>query len=251
MLIAQISDTHILAASSELPEAAPRADALRRCIADINRLDPAPDLVIHTGDTVQTGAVADYQHLVELLAPLTPPIYLTPGNRDDRDNFRTYFRDADTGSPFLHHVFDDFPTRLIALDSLIPERQQGAFCPDRIQWLEGTLAAEPDRPTILFIHHPPFNVGTYYVDGYENTADQGALAAIIAKHPQVQRLMCGHCHRSSQQVWAASEATTMASVACDLRWGVDAAHLQTVPIYQLHEVGADGKVTTQSRIVLD
>jgi 3',5'-cyclic AMP phosphodiesterase CpdA len=249
MRIAQISDTHILALSSELPEAATRAEGLRRCVADINRLDVTPDLVIYTGDTVQTGAVADYEHLADLLRPLKPPIYLTPGNRDDRDNFRTFFRDADGQEPFLHHVFDGFPTRLIALDSIIPGRQKGAFCQDRIQWLDDTLAAEPDRATILFIHHPPFNVGTHYVDGYEDAADQAALAKIVAKHRQVQRLMCGHCHRSSQQLWAESEATTMASVACDLRWGVDAAHLQAVPIYQLHDVAANGKVTTHSRIV--
>ncbi len=59
MLIAQISDTHILAEDSDLPEAQPRAEDLRRCIVDINGLDPLPDVVIHSGDTVQTGAIAD------------------------------------------------------------------------------------------------------------------------------------------------------------------------------------------------
>jgi len=37
MLIAQISDTHILAKSSDQAAGAGRAEALRRCVADINR----------------------------------------------------------------------------------------------------------------------------------------------------------------------------------------------------------------------
>ncbi len=53
MIIAQISDTHILARSSDRAEGRRRADNLRRCVADINRQQP--DAVVHTGDIVQHG----------------------------------------------------------------------------------------------------------------------------------------------------------------------------------------------------
>ena len=89
MLIAQISDTHILAESSDRPEAGSRAENLRRCVADITRLDPQPDIVIHTGDTTQTGAPEDYGRLKRILAPLDMPFFPTPGNRDKREPFQS------------------------------------------------------------------------------------------------------------------------------------------------------------------
>jgi 3',5'-cyclic AMP phosphodiesterase CpdA len=251
MLIAQISDTHILAESSHRPEAGPRAEDLRRCIADINCLDPAPDLVIHTGDTVQTGAPADYAHLRKLLAPLRMPVYLAPGNRDDRANFRAAFEPAAADGIFLQYTVEEFPVRLVALDSIDPAHNQGVYCADRQRWLDACLSAAPGRPTILFIHHPPFDVGQHYIDGYRDPADRAALAAIVARHRQVRRLLCGHCHRSSQRIWADTQATTMPSVARDLREGIDAQRLAGTPLYQLHALSDDGEVATQTRLVLD
>lgn len=251
MLIAQISDTHILAESSDRPEAGSRAENLRRCVADIMRLDPAPDIVIHTGDTTQTGAAGDYNRLKSLLAPLDIPVFPTPGNRDQRENFHDAFGTERPDAPFLHYAVEHLPVRLIALDSTEAGTNLGVFCTVRARWLDETLAAAPDRPTILFIHHPPFDLGRFYVDGYRNPADRSALADVIGRHSQVSRLLCGHCHRSNHLAWAGTEATTMASVACDVRYGVDAARLGQTPIYQLHDVSADGTVTTSSRLSLD
>ncbi len=251
MLIAQISDTHILAKSSDRPEAGPRAEDLRRCIADINSLKPLPNVVIHSGDTVQTGTISDYKHLTELLAPLRSPIYLIPGNRDHHDNFRATFNRTNSNATFLHYVIDDFPVRLVALDSINPGQRKGVFCAERLAWLDDTLGAAPTRPTVLFMHHPPFDVGPRYIDGYRNLADRDALTAVVARHPQVRRLVCGHCHRSSLRAWAGTEASTMASVARDVREGVDVARFDDTPMYQLHAVPETGIVTTQTRLVLN
>ena len=65
MLVAQISDTHILVPESDHPAAELRADCLRRTVADINRQNP--DAVIFTGDTVQHGQPEEYARLRELL----------------------------------------------------------------------------------------------------------------------------------------------------------------------------------------
>ena len=73
MVIAQISDTHILARSSEEPANLSQTENLRRCVADINGL--GPDAVVHTGDMTQHGAPEEYAHLRALLAPLKAPLY--------------------------------------------------------------------------------------------------------------------------------------------------------------------------------
>ncbi len=159
MLIAQISDTHILAHTADHAAAQWRADCLRRCIADINR--QLPDAVIFTGDTVQHGQPEEYAHLRELLAPLDAPLYLVPGNRDECGALRAAFSDHPNlpgKGDFLHYAVEDHALRLIAIDSTSPGERKGVFCPARQAWLDAVLSERPKRSTLLFIHHPPFDV---------------------------------------------------------------------------------------------
>ena len=103
MLIAQISDTHIFCDESKHASAPQRARCLSRCISDINLQQP--DIVIFTGDTVQHGTPEEYNHLRRLLAPLKSPLYLVPGNRDNKPEIRAAFKDQSyipQEGPFLH-----------------------------------------------------------------------------------------------------------------------------------------------------
>jgi 3',5'-cyclic AMP phosphodiesterase CpdA len=249
MVIAQISDTHILARASDDPVGASRAEDLRRCIADINR--QAVDAVIHTGDSVQHGTADEYAHLREILAELKAPLFLTPGNRDRQAALRAVFEDFSylpTDGELLHYAVEDYPVRLIALDSVSAGERKGVYCARRLAWLEETLAREPVRRTILFIHHPPFDIADHYRDGYRRPQDAEDLAALVSRHPQVERLLCGHVHCWHREQWGGTVATTMPSVAVDLRKGVDAA-LGTSPLYLLHAVSSDGGVVSQTRVV--
>lgn len=245
MLIAQISDTHILAPASDDPAAAQRADGLRRCIADINR--QRPDAVIFTGDTVQHGEPEEYAHLRELLAPLEAPLYLIPGNRDDKEAMRTAFGDRaymPANGAFLHYTVEDHALRLVAIDSTFPGERKGVFCPARQAWLEAALSERPDRPTVLFIHHPPFDVDDHYVGGYRRPEEAAALAAVVARHGQVVRLLCGHVHCAVERPWAGTVASIMPSIAVDVRKGVYEAGAEDRPVYQLHRRSdASGLVT--------
>ena len=98
--------------------------------------------------------------------------------------------------------------RLIALDTLVPGKGYGALCPERLDWLEARLA-ESDRPTILFMHHPPFDCGIAAFDGMGCTEGGARLAELVRRHVNVERVMCGHVHRPIQVRWAG----TMASIA--------------------------------------
>ena len=61
MIIAQISDTHI---ALDTPDADQRIRDFERTIADINALDPAPDVIVHTGDIVHNGRQDEYAQAV-------------------------------------------------------------------------------------------------------------------------------------------------------------------------------------------
>ena len=210
MLIAQISDMHVTVDGELLYRRIDTAGFLERAVAHLNALDPRPDLVIATGDLVDGGAPEEYARLKRLLAPLAMPVHLIPGNHDARDALRAAFADHAYLPPtgFLHYTIEERPVRLIALDTLVPGKGYGALCAERLDWLEARLG-ESGRPTVLFMHHPPFDCGIAAFDGMGLNEGGERLAEIVRRHANVERVMCGHVHRPIQVRWAG----TMASIA--------------------------------------
>ena len=84
MILCQISDLHIKPERKLAYGVVDTATMLERCVAQIGRLPQRPDAVIATGDLVDGGTLAEYALLRELLSPLTMPLYLMPGNHDER-----------------------------------------------------------------------------------------------------------------------------------------------------------------------
>jgi 3',5'-cyclic-AMP phosphodiesterase len=261
MIVAQISDTHILAPAAlfrariDVTPTGERVYAdldtaryLARAVAAINRLDPLPDVAVVTGDLVDHGDPAEYEHLRALLAPLRMPAFVIPGNHDARDPFRQAFR-GDGYLPtegYLQYTVEDYPLRLVALDTLVPGAHHGMLGADRLDWLDRTLAAQPDRPTLVLMHHPPFATGITFMDGMglENPA---ALGGVLARHHQVERVLCGHLHRAIDRRFAGTVAGTAPSTAHQVRLDlVPDAPLRFIfepPGYQLHLWDQDAVVT--------
>ena len=63
-----------------------------------------------------------------------------------------------------------------------------------LRWLAEQLTDAPSRPTIVLMHHPPFTTGIRKMDAMGLDGIE-ALAAVIGRHPQVERIVCGHLHR--------------------------------------------------------
>ena len=150
---------------------------------------------------------------------------------------------------FLHYTVEEHSVRLVAIDSTSPGERKGRFCARRQAWLDGILGEQPDRPTLLFIHHPPFDVGDHYVGGYRRPEEAAALADIVSRHPQVAALLCGHVHWPVEVRWAETEARIMPSIAVDVRKGVDETEAQGRPIYLLHRLPAEAGIVSEARMV--
>jgi Icc protein len=254
MLVAQITDTHIRRPGELAYGAVDTALCLERAVAALSRLNPAPDLTVVTGDLVDTGTAEEYAHLRSLLAPLGMPVFVIPGNHDAREPLRQAFA-ADGYLPregFLHYAIEEWPLRIIALDTLIPGATGGALCRERLDWLERTLAAAPRRPSLLLMHHPPFVTGIGHMDriGLSGIA---AFAEIIARHPQVERILCGHLHRAIDRRFAGTVAGTAPStahqVALDLAPAAPLSFALEPPGYQLHWWSEEGGLVTHTALI--
>ena len=236
MIIAQISDSHIDPQSAQLKH---RLEDLRRVVDSLNDLDPAPDIVIHTGDVVHNGSQEKYDLASSILGDIDVPLHVCPGNRDDRNlivkNFLTGTIAA-AESPFLQYSIDHYPVRLIAVDTLSATTNMGDYCQQRADALREMLAQKPNKPTVLFMHHPPFEiVESTYPFQFENWETIDYLTQVLKENTQVKQIFCGHTHRNVKSQLVGVPASTVPSVAVDLRLDDVPKGTAVNPVYHLHK----------------
>lgn len=256
MLIAQITDTHIKLPGKLAYKKVDTAAMLRRCVQELLALDPQPDLVLLTGDLVDLGRPEEYAHLRSILAPIKQRIIAIPGNHDEREAMRDAFRDGgylrDTGK-FLQFAIDDYPLRIVGLDTLIPGQGGGELCAERLAWLDRTLAAKSDMPTLVLMHHPPFVTGIGHMDKIGLKGREG-FAAVVEKHAQVEKILCGHLHRTIHAQVGGRAALTCPSpahqVALDIDPEAPSCFRMEPPGFMLHWWNG-GKLITHAAVIGD
>ena len=112
-------------------------------------------------------------------------------------------------------MVDDYPVRLVALDTVVPNAPHGLMCEIRLAWLDDALSAAPDRPTIVMMHHPPFKTGIQIMDAMRCSGG-AEFGAVIERHAQVERILCGHVHRAIQTGFHGTTAFVAPSTARQL-----------------------------------
>jgi len=208
VLIAQISDLHIKPPGALAYGRVDTASALERCVAALNAFTPKPDLVVISGDLADTPTAEEYEYLKRLLAPLKLPFVGIPGNHDSRELMRAAFPRAAYAFPTgaLNQSVEIGGLDLVLLDSSVPGRPHGELDAPTLQWLAATLASSPDRPALLFLHHPPFKTGIWHMDR-QYLLNAGELAAVVKRHPRAQLIAAGHVHRAILTMFAGIQST--------------------------------------------
>lgn len=238
MIIAHISDSHI---TLDGPRREDRLRDLERCVAHVNALDPAPDLVIHGGDIAQDGLAEEYALARGILDRLNAPLAVLPGNRDDRAALAAAFGDCvapQPDTPFIQYARDLGDLVLVVLDTLDAGNRTGALCDARLALLERQLEQADGKPLLLAMHHTPFDV-MEASDGYRFQFDSretvARLSGLVAAHPNIVRILCGHVHRPAQGEVAGVRASAIPSIAADLRMGTYPEGYAERPLYQIFD----------------
>ena len=249
MIIAQVSDTHI---ALDTPDADRRIDDFERTIADINVLDPVPDVIVHTGDIVHNGRPDEYAEASRILGHSRAPVYVLAGNKDDRANLRAAFAEGgylSTDSEFIDYAIEDYPVRLIAVDTLSLNSNKGDFCPVRAKRLIEMIDSERSKPIAVFAHHPPFEVkvGPDPIN-FDTLEAMERLREALQHSGRVVQVFSGHVHRGTAGYVGRIPATVMPSVATTLRKGEYPPRMKSRPVYHIHRYDPDWGFTTESRI---
>jgi 3',5'-cyclic-AMP phosphodiesterase len=203
--------------------------------------------VLVTGDLSEASADAEYEQVLELLAPLRAPIFVLPGNHDDRAALRRHFAVPGVDGEPVNYSADLGGLRLVVLDTTRPGENPGTLDDERLAWLDAELAAAPDLPTVLAMHHPPLHTGIPPLDEIGlPPADRRALAAVVERHPQVRRIVAGHMHRAITGDLAGRAVLVAPSTYMQARLDLSSADLQLVPEpvgYAVHLL-SDGEVVS-------
>jgi 3',5'-cyclic-AMP phosphodiesterase len=256
-LIAQISDMHVRPPGELLSGRVNMSDCLARAVERVNTFEPRVDLVMFTGDLVNEGSREEYAELRRLIEPLAVPFYFMPGNHDSRELLRETFPAHSYLRIYGQHMqytIEEFPVRIVALDTQDPGKGSGVLDAPRLDWLERTLAEARARPTIVFMHHPPFVTGMQHMDEIRCYNVEG-LEQIIRANPQVERIACGHVHRTIQTRWAGTFACIAPSCAhqlsLELRDGVPARYVLEPPALLVHFWREDMGLVTHTALIED
>jgi len=243
MIIAQLSDCHIMV-EADHPHNRQLSDAVNR----INTMNQAPDVVVVTGDIVNGSDLAEYDQAYSILQNLDMPYYVIPGNHDDRDAFReTFDQRGYMQGDFIQYGISHHDVRIIALDTVVPGESHGHLCQDRLRWLTIKLAEDTERPTMIIMHHPPYESGVSSMDD-TRCYEGNELAAIISQSRNIERVVCGHYHRPTYAWFSGTIASTGPStafhVAADLLNSDDLPNaLEDPPAFQLHYWSGSRMVT--------
>lgn len=223
MLIAQVTDLHVRARGVLSHGRVDTLAMAEAAVARLRAMEPRPDIVVVTGDLTDCGLPEEYGLIDELLATLPMPAYVIPGNHDRTEELVRGLRHRHRYLPaedHLSYVVDGLPVRLVMLDTTVPGETHGELSGTRLRWVREALRAEPGRPTLLLMHHPPFATGIAAMDAI-GCRNGDALAPVVREHPEIERVLAGHHHRPITVRWAGTVGyiapSTAHSVLFDLR----------------------------------
>ena len=248
-VILQLSDTHVGA-----DWAGDSTRALAVTVASARRLLGRPDAVLISGDLAENGDDGEYELLQQLVAPLEAPVYVLPGNHDDRERLRRCFDlGGPAGKPIVYGV-DVGPLRLAIVDSKRAGSDAGELDRRCLSRLDAELAVAPDSPTIVALHHPPVSTGNRGWDAIGlPAADRRRLGDLLRRHPQVLLIVGGHLHQSIAAHLDGRPVLVAPSTYVQARAAVGSDRISFTdepPGFAVH-VFADGAVTSYRQAVDD
>ncbi len=202
--VALVSDTHCTRGTNE--DQTLHRGRLDKVIAAVNAAQV--DLVLVAGDLTENGWPEEVGDFKQQVRGFKAPVWWVPGNHDIGNKRMpnkkpdahtvTAFRVARYEMRFGRSYFarERAGIRVIGINSSL---FGSGFRRERRMWqfLEKELARPADRPTIVFMHHPPFLKKVDEPGGDYFNIEPGPRARLLAllKQGGVHTVLSGHVHK--------------------------------------------------------
>ncbi len=204
MRFAHVSDFHFTSSPQDSPVVRNDViEAIDTLVADLLSIENYLDFIAITGDLAESGDIDTYRKIKAALDSFTVPVYLVPGNHDNRERFREVFsssyRMPDSGP--LDFYIESGDVKIIGLDTLIEGELTGRLTDEQVTWLAGKFVADHHSHTVVMMHHPPFMTGLSEFDNICKLDVHEKFAELIAGTMSEVTVLCGHVHRPYQALW--------------------------------------------------
>jgi len=158
---------------------------------EIQLSEPHFESFVVTGDIAQEPSLQTYQRFAKLVSQEAVPVYCLPGNHDEAELLQQALMDGPVSAP-------GFVVKggwlLVFLDTSVVNEPAGYLSAAELQRLSHLLAEYPSHHTALFLHHPPHDVGSAWLDRIGLTNRQ-QLFDILDQASQVRAVVGGHIHQ--------------------------------------------------------
>lgn len=248
--ILQLSDLHAFADPAERLFGIPTRELLRDVIAHARNGGLRFDHVVVTGDHTHDELPETYAAVRELLEPFGDRLWPLPGNHDDRSTLRAAFADRidGEGDGRVTFSFRAGEWLCLGLDTHLPGAVAGRVGSEQVAWAREQLERHRPRAAVLFMHHPPVELGLAWLDriGLE---DASLVRQLLADEPRIRLVCCGHVHHESTTRVAAAEVVTAPSTGLQFSpVGDEAQFVAAPPGYRVVELREDGYSTSVVRL---
>ena len=192
-IVGQISDSHFVGKNQKLFD---KYDTYSRFIDTIktcNKLKNKPDIYIISGDLIHDDDIF-YNDFFELCSKLNKPVYPLMGNHDKRESLKKYIKpNLIDKNGYLNYVISSYPLKIICIDTAIENEIEGHITSSSMEWIEEELKKNQSKPVIIFMHHPPIEIGSVLFDHIKcNNGEK--FINLIHQYNNVKEVIFGHVH---------------------------------------------------------
>ncbi|MCZ4337601.1 3',5'-cyclic-AMP phosphodiesterase [Shewanella colwelliana] len=243
--IVQVTDPHLFADPEAQLLGVNTAHSLDAVLNTIKAVDYPAHLMLATGDISQDYSNESYHNFVKAIAPLNVPCHYLPGNHDDPRIMHLHMQGP---SVFGDRRILAGNWQIIMLDSTVRGKPGGHMAEAELELIEAAIADQPDKHTLLVMHHNPVLVGCKWLD--QHCMDNGSeFIDAVSNFPQVKGLLWGHVHQSLDQVHQGEQGPMrlMATPSTCIQFKPKSPYFALdaqQPGYRLLELKADGSILT-------
>jgi Icc protein len=245
--LVQITDCHLGEQAGTRLLNVDTDESLAAVLALVKRQQPRIDALLVTGDLSDSGSVAAYRRVMAATADLAPAVRWLPGNHDSASTMWRVLGDDQRAR--RHLLLGNW--QIIALDSAVPGEVGGRLDAAELAALRDCLQREPQRHTLVCVHHPALPVDCAWIDS-QMIANAAEFWRELAPFAQVRVVLSGHVHQEFDTVHNGIRVLTTPSTcvqfaprSADFR--VDAK----APGYRWFDLHADGRIETGVERVAD
>lgn len=248
--ILQLTDLHLFRDPDARLKGIPTRELLVDVISHVKEAAGEIDHVIVTGDHTHDELPESYEAVRGLLSPWMDRLRQVPGNHDDRAVLSHVFTDrmqvTVPGRIQFHFTADNW--LCAGLDTHSPGEVSGQIEQSQMDWLSQLCRQYPDHQVALFMHHPPLDLNSIWMDriGLKN---RELLHDLVGSTPRIRLICCGHVHHESTR--SLHQAIVVTTPATGIQFdpaGKTPTFVRQAPGFRMIELDGHGFMTRVFRL---